>query len=103
MVIIDFFKNFFKSKDVKKGPWASFSVTGFESDGRVKIEMDWNDEFITKAKALGFEAETDQDIVQLFFYTSQMRPAYMGEDPESDPISPAAHPNLSNENHSLRI
>lgn len=99
---MNWLKNLFRKKEDKKtGPWASFEVIGFEEDGRIKIGMDWNAEFITKVKALGFEAETEQDIVQLFFYTSQLRPMTLG-DPEEDPVQSDEHPNLSSQNQLIR-
>jgi hypothetical protein len=61
-----------------KEPWASFEIDGFEQDGRVKVRFNFNKAFIEKINALGFQAETDEDTVQLFFYTSMMRPAALG-------------------------
>jgi hypothetical protein len=57
-----------------KEPWASFEVTGFDDSGKIKVEFDWNDAFIKKINMLGFQAETEEDTVQLFFYASSMRP-----------------------------
>ena len=55
-------------------PWAMFEVTGFEGDGQVKVEFNWNKAFIEAVDRLGFTAETEEDTVQLFFYASQMKP-----------------------------
>lgn len=74
-------------------PRGSFVVTGFENDGRVKIEFNWNDAFIKKIKSLGFEAETDEDSVQLFFFASQMRPQSLAVG--DDPVQSENHPSLS--------
>lgn len=81
------FKNIFKPKpentareqfvaeqEKSKEPWALFEIVGFEPDGRVKVQFNWNSAFIAKLKTIGFDAETEDDAVQLFFYTSQMRP-----------------------------
>ncbi len=57
-----------------KEPWASFEVAGFDENGQIKVEFDWNAAFIKKINALGFQAETEEDTVQLFFYASSMRP-----------------------------
>lgn len=74
-------------------PWACFEVVGFETDGRIKVQFNWNDAFIKKIKELGFEAETEDDCVQLFFYTSSMRPTQL-----SETVAPSEHPNLDSGN-----
>lgn len=83
-------------------PWATFEIAGFEADGRVKVTFNWNKAFIEQIEAIGFKAETDEDTVQLFFYTSQMRPSLMGE-PDEDPIQSSAHPSLSAQSNVLRV
>ena len=60
-----------------KEPWASFEVTGFDEHGQIKVEFDWNKAFIDKVRTLGFQAETEEDTVQLFFYASSMRPTQL--------------------------
>lgn len=84
--IQDFIKNY------SKKPWASFEITEFEQDGRVKVECNWNKAFIEKIYSLGFQAETEQDSVQLFFYTSQLRPTEL--DGEIETATSIEHPNL---------
>lgn len=84
-------------------PWAAFEVVGFEEDGRVKVNFAWNQKFITKIKALGFDAETDEDRVQLFFFASSMRPTSLNADPGDDPVQSEAHPQLSAINNELRV
>lgn len=81
-------------------PWATFEVRGFEADGRIKVEFNWNSAFIRKIKDLGFQAETEEDSVQLFFYTSQMKPTEMtfGD----DPVQSNEHPQLSSQQNVLR-
>jgi hypothetical protein len=87
-------------RDGSSEPWASFEVTGFEDDGRIKVNTNWNKAFIEKIYALGFKAETEEDSVQLFFYTAQARPTeFDGVDDEA--VSPG-HPNLMSDTHSLR-
>lgn len=81
-------------------PWASFEIRGFEDDGRIKVEFNWNPAFIQTIKDLGFQAETEDDSVQLFFYTSQMKPMQLsGGD---DPVQSAEHPQLSSQQNVLR-
>lgn len=70
-----------------------FEVIGFEDDGRIKVEFNWNDPFIKHLNSMGFQAETEEDTVQLFFYASQMRPTELsGGD---DPVQSDSHPTLS--------
>lgn len=80
-------------------PWATFEIRGFEADGRIKVEFNWNEPFIKKISELGFQAETQDDSVQLFFYTSQMRPTSIGGD---DPVQSNEHPTLSNQQNILK-
>ncbi len=68
---------FVEEQQALSTPWAMFEVVGFTKDGQIKVEFNWNDAFITKLDQLGFTAETEEDTVQLFFYTSQMRPTHL--------------------------
>jgi hypothetical protein len=83
------------AREASPKAWASFEIDGFEPDGRVAIKMKWNPAFITHLKSLGFEAETEEDTVQLFFYASSMRPTHLASDPQDDAVQSAAHPGLS--------
>jgi len=82
-------------------PWASFEVTGFEEDGRIKVQTNWNDAFIKEIHERGFKAETEEDSVQLFFYTAQATPTEF-DGAEDDPATSASHPNLQSDTHQLR-
>ena len=88
-------------RNKSKEPWASFEVTGFEEDGRIKVTTNWNAAFIKKIYALGFQAETEEDSVQLFFYTAQARPTEF-DGAEDDPATSSGHPNLQSDTHQLR-
>lgn len=77
-------------------PRASFSIAGFEKDGRIKVEFSWNSAFIKKIKELGFQAETDEDTVQLFFYASSMRPLSLYS--EDGNVLSSEHPKLGEKN-----
>jgi hypothetical protein len=81
-------------------PWATFEVRGFEEDGRIKVEFNWNSAFIQKIKDLGFQAETEEDSVQLFFYASQMKPTELSSG--DDPVQSNEHPQLSSQQNVLR-
>ena len=60
-------------------PWAMFEVVGFEDNGQINVEFNWNSAFIEHLDTLGFTAETEEDTVQLFFYASQMKPTSLQE------------------------
>lgn len=78
-------------------PWAMFEVDGFEDDGRIKVQFNWNAAFIRRLDQLGFTAETEQDTVQLFFYASQMRPMALhgGDAPAPLEDLPTLSPNVN--------
>jgi hypothetical protein len=65
---------FMASQEGTETPWAMFEVMGFEANGQIRVEFNWNDAFIKRINELGFQAETAEDAVQLFFYASQMKP-----------------------------
>ena len=67
-------ETFIAAQETVGSPWAMFEVVGFEDDGRIKVEFNWNPSFITRLNEMGFTAETPEDTVQLFFYTAQMKP-----------------------------
>lgn len=74
-------------------PWAMFEIDGFEDTGRIKVKFSWNQSFIDELDKLGFTAESQEDTVQLFFYTAQMKPMQLlagDETVQSDDL-----PNLS--------
>jgi len=76
-------------------PRASFSIDGIEDDGRIKVALYWNKAFIKKIRSMGFEAETEEDCVQLFFYTSMMRPVQLAGDLADEAVQSSVHPQLS--------
>ena len=100
--MVKFLKNLFaKKKERSKEPWASFEIVGFEKDGRIRVDFNWNDAFIKHIRELGFHAETEEDSVQLFFYTSSMRPTEL-DGAEENPARSTGHPNLMSDTHQLR-
>jgi len=88
-------------RNASSEPWASFEVNGFEDDGRIKVSCNWNDAFIKKIHALGFQAETEEDSVQLFFYTAQARPTEF-DGANDEEAKSSGHPNLQSDTHQLR-
>lgn len=108
--MVKFLKNLFKRKAEREvflaeqealdSPWAIFEIKGFEPDGRIKVGFNYNKAFITKINELGFQAETEEDSVQLFFYASQAKPT---EFASGDPaVQSEAHPTLSAQQNVLR-
>lgn len=86
---------FIKSQEASDQPWAMFEVDGFEDDGKIKVIFNWNEAFIKKIQELGFHAETAEDSVQLFFYTSQMKPTELADMGGDESVQSAEHPNMS--------
>lgn len=84
---------FLAAQEADPKPWAIFEVDGFEPDGRIKVVFNWNPAFITAIQEMGFHAETEQDSVQLFFYTSQMKPTEISDGDES--VQSEQHPSMS--------
>jgi hypothetical protein len=101
--VVDHEALYLAEKEASSEPWASFEIAGFEPDGRIKIKFNWNQEFIRRIKAIGFEAETDEDTVQLFFYTSSMRPMNLASDPEDNMVQSSTHPQLSQASNEIRV
>lgn len=45
-------------------PLVSLTGSDIDGDGKVKIELDWNDEFIAQLRASGYQGTTDEVVVQ---------------------------------------
>lgn len=86
---------FIEEQQVLSTPWAMFEIVGFQDDGQVKVEFNWNDAFIRKLDQLGFTAETEEDTVQLFFYASQMKPTSLMEAGGDESVQSEDLPQLS--------
>lgn len=87
--------NFMAMQESETVPWAMFEIRDFESDGQIKVEFNWNDAFIKRINGLGFQAETEEDSVQLFFYTSQMKPTAISDMGGDQTVQADGTPNLS--------
>lgn len=77
----------------KDGPWAMFEIESIDDKGKMALAFDYNQAFVDHIKKMGFQAETDEDCVQLFFATASMRPMSLVGDNEV--VQPSAHPQLS--------
>ncbi len=85
--------NFIELQESIETPWAMFEVNDIENDGRIKVIFNWNDAFIKSIQEMGFHAETPEDSVQLFFYTSQMKPTELTGGDET--VQSSEHPGMS--------
>jgi hypothetical protein len=70
-------------KDGKK-PWAKFEITDVSEDRFLRIEFDWNESFILFLKEQGYSAESDEEMVELFFQSTHMAPDNGVEEPNQD-------------------
>lgn len=83
----------------QKTPWAMLEIQAFEPDGRIRMGFDYNPAFVEKIKELGYQAETDEDTVQLFFVASALRPMHLAGGDEA--VQSNEHPNLSSQQNVL--
>ena len=97
----DFRSDYLRGQEALDTPWACFEIVGFEDDGRIKVEFNFNDPFIEKIHDLGFQGETPEDSVQLFFYASQLKPTEL--DGAQAVIQSDNHPALNGSQNIVRI
>lgn len=84
-------------------PWACFETTGPSADGRIAFSISWNMEFIKQLRAAGFEGDTEEAMVQMFFVSSRMIPEEILTDiGDDDTINPEAMPRLTSEANILK-
>lgn len=48
-------------------PWAGFSVTDVDKNGRIALKLDWNDQFIEHLRRNGINAPNEEEIVGVWF------------------------------------
>ena len=87
-------------RKMSKKPWASFETSGPDKDGRVAFTISCNKAFIERLKKAGYQGDSEEELVQLFFISSQMLPEHLMED---DSINPAEMPKLTSEANILKI
>lgn len=83
-----------------KNPWACFETSGPTDDGRVEFAISWNTAFIERLKRAGFDATTEEELVQLFFMSARMLPESLLD--EDDTVNPEATPRLTSEANVLK-
>lgn len=90
----------FFSKMSKK-PWACFETPGAKASGILEFSISWNDAFIEKLKEQGYVADSEEEMVQMFFLSTRVLPENLMVG-DSDAVNPEAMPDLSNEANFLR-
>ena len=73
---------------------------GIGSDGKIKMEMKWNNAFIKNVNKSGISGQTEEQTAMLFLVGCQLKPEEFGLH-EEDVVS-EAHPLLSAESHELK-
>ncbi len=54
------------NKHVSKKPWLEIISEGIESDGRVRLEFDWNSAFIEHIREFGFVGHNEEECVRMY-------------------------------------
>lgn len=67
--------------DVDSAPWSIFEVLGFDDQG-VKVNFNWNRQFIMEINKMGFVGDTDEECVEKFFALMKMLPTGFFDSPE---------------------
>lgn len=63
------FKEYEENRKLMKNsdePWADF-MTEVTTDGRVKVKFDWNKAMIQELRRMGFNAQSEEDIISAYF------------------------------------
>lgn len=67
--------------DLDSAPWSIFEVLGFDDQG-VKVNFNWNRQFIIEINKMGFVGDTDEECVEKFFALMKMLPTGFFDSPE---------------------
>ena len=78
-----------KARGMEDEPWAMFEIQGFNDDGQIKVHFNWNSSFIDSIRQMGYNEETEEEMVQMFFFVTKMAPTGLAEQ-----VNPAGHPSL---------
>lgn len=90
-------KEFLRKRSKK--PWAAFETSGPDAEGRLEFTMSWNNSFVNRLKSVGYEADSEEEMVQMFFISTAMIPENLVGD---DSINPSSMPKLSSEANYLK-
>lgn len=82
-------------KKRSKKPWLCVEMGGVGKDGRIEMKFSWNRALIENLNKAGFFGTNEEETIQLFILSSQMRPEDF-PDPE-EVVSSSAHPGLQSE------
>lgn len=69
--------------EVDSSPWSIFEVIGFDEQG-VKVNFNWNRQFIIEINKMGFVGDTDEECVEKFFALMKMLPTGFFDSPENN-------------------
>jgi hypothetical protein len=84
-------------------PWACFETSGPSAEGRIEFSISWNTQFIKQLRAAGFEADTEEAMVQMFFVSARLIPEQsMLPDIDEDVVNPEEMPRLTSDANILR-
>ena len=78
-----------KQRGLEDEPWAMFEIQGFNDDGQIKVHFNWNQPFIESIRQMGYNEETEEEMVQMFFFVTKMAPTGLAEQ-----VNPEGHPSL---------
>lgn len=78
-----------KARGLEDEPWAMFEIQGFNDDGQIKVHFNWNKSFIDSIRQMGYNEETEEEMVQMFFFVTKMAPTGLAEQ-----VNPEGHPSL---------
>ena len=87
-----------KTQQKSKEPFGAYFTSGITEDGQAPIQFIWNKAFVENIRKYGYETETEEETVELFYLAT--RPAQYV--PGEDPVQSEEHPRLSNDAHTFR-
>lgn len=85
-----------------KKPWAAFETAGPSRDGILEFSISWNPAFVSNLRQLGYDGNTDEEVVQLFFLSTRVLPENLLQPAADNAVNPDAMPRLSSEANHLR-
>jgi hypothetical protein len=80
-------------------PFGCYFTSGIQN-GQAPIQFVWNKAFVENLRAFGYDCETEEETVELFYIATRPTPQQY-DDPE-EVVNSEDHPLLSNDTHSLR-
>lgn len=88
-----------KSQQHNKEPFGCYFTSGIHN-GQAPIQFVWNKAFIDNLRMAGYECETEEETVELFYVATRPTPQQYEDLEES--VNSDDHPRLSNDANYLR-